>query len=180
MTRFDTLTSALLAQRESSARIGVISEHGEMDAWSYEELRERACGFLAYLQTSGVERGDELVIAYRSMTSIMTAYWAALFGGLVPVPLSAPNSDRDLEKLYNIWNVLPHPWLAIDDEAVLERLDAISSEGRFGVIDGKKRVFVTEDCASHRGEVEADVAEVGADDIALFSSPPALRGRRRA
>lgn len=172
MTRFDTLTSALLAQRESSARIGVISEHGEMDAWSYEELRERACGFLAYLQTSGVERGDELVIAYRSMTSIMTAYWAALFGGLVPVPLSAPNSDRDLEKLYNIWNVLPHPWLAIDDEAVLERLDAISSEGRFGVIDGKKRVFVTEDCASHRGEVEADVAEVGADDIALvqFSS----------
>ena len=106
MTRFDTLTSALLAHRESSARIGVISEHGEMDAWSYDELRERACGFLAYLQSSGVERGDELVIAYRSMASIMTAYWAALFGGLVPVPLSAPNSDRDLEKLYNIWNVL--------------------------------------------------------------------------
>ena len=50
------------------------------------ELRRRALGILFHLQRIGAKPGDFLVLHVASNEQFIDAYWACLYGGIVPVP----------------------------------------------------------------------------------------------
>ncbi len=172
MSRFETLTDALAAQDDQRIGLGLVQESGGIDQVPYPDLRERAEGYLSYLQEQGVSRGDELVIAFRSPGNLIVSYWAALLGGIVPVPLATPKSDDELEKLRNVWGILASPWLALDDASVLERLQEGPESDPFASGTATPRMLVSEDCSALRGSSPARVVPASPDDVAFvqFSS----------
>src|SRR5690606_20672968 len=68
----------------------------------FDELWTRALAMLGSLQAAGMEPGDELVVFTKSNEAFVVAFWAALLGGIVPVPVAVGISDEHRLKLCGI------------------------------------------------------------------------------
>jgi len=66
---------------------------------SYADLYSRALGILHHLQSLGAQRGDKLIIFLNDNEQFMDGFWAAICGGIVPVPLAVGISDEHRHKL---------------------------------------------------------------------------------
>ncbi len=69
---------------------------------SYGELRQRALGLLHHLQQLGREPGDKLILLLNNNEQFIDAFWAAVLGGIVPVPVAIGISDEHRHKLLRI------------------------------------------------------------------------------
>ena len=76
-------------------------------AVSFGELYERALGILYHLQRLGARRGDKLILFLGSNEVFVDAFWAAVLGGIVPVPVSIGISDEQRHKLLRVARRLP-------------------------------------------------------------------------
>lgn len=174
MTSFDTLTSALLGQADPATGICFIDDDNSTDVVSYPELTRLAQGYLAVLQERGVRQGDELVIAFHSVKNYVISYWAALLGGIVPVPLTAPKTEAEVRKVLTVWNVLRSPWIALDDPGVADRLrDFRGTADQQATVEAVlDRHLVSVECAAEHVDADPVLADVTPDDIAFiqFSS----------
>jgi len=63
------------------------SDHAERRV-TYGELHTRALGILYHLQALGANRGDKLIIFLNNNEQFIDGFWAAVCGGIVPVPLA--------------------------------------------------------------------------------------------
>jgi hypothetical protein len=54
----------------------------------YGEVHARALGILHHLQAMGAQRGDKVIIFLNNNEQFLDAFWAAVCGGIIPVPLS--------------------------------------------------------------------------------------------
>lgn len=88
------------ASRDRSIRF-IDGEHDEKTV-TFEDLFRRAALMLGAMQARGMEPGDELVIFTRSNETFVIAFWAAILGGIVPVPLAVGISDEHRLKLFRI------------------------------------------------------------------------------
>lgn len=94
---------------------------------SYSELYDRAHSLLHHLQTKGLQAGDELIIFLRDNEKFVEAFWAAVLGGMVPVPVAVGISDEHKAKLFRIFDKLECPYLYTDTES-LARLSAYADK----------------------------------------------------
>jgi acyl-CoA synthetase (AMP-forming)/AMP-acid ligase II/acyl carrier protein len=85
------------------------------------ELRRRALGILRHLQRIGAKQGDKLILHVASNEQFIDAYWACLYGGIVPVPVAVGISDEHKHKLLRIAKQLGSPFL-YTDKKLRERL----------------------------------------------------------
>ncbi len=69
---------------------------------SYGELYERALGILYHLQKLGAKRGDKLILFLGNNEQFLDAFWAAVLGGIIPVPVALGISDEHRRKLLRI------------------------------------------------------------------------------
>jgi acyl-CoA synthetase (AMP-forming)/AMP-acid ligase II/acyl carrier protein len=101
---------------------------------TFAELWDRSTAFLGALQARGMKAGDELVIFSNSNESFIVAFWAAILGGIVPVPVSVGISDEHRYKLFRILGQMQHGTLFTEsgllgrllDFAEHEKLDEIT------------------------------------------------------
>ncbi len=93
---------------------------------SYPEVRTRAHGILYHLQDMGARRGDKLIIFLSNNEQFLDGFWAAVCGGIVPVPLAVGISDEHRHKLLRVARKLGNPWLYTDSKN-LERLQALAT-----------------------------------------------------
>ena len=70
--------------------------------------------------------GDELVIFTRSNEDFVIAFWAAILGGIVPVPVAVGISDEHRFKLFRILTQLNNGTLFTEPE-LLGRLQEFAS-----------------------------------------------------
>src|ERR1700683_4898152 len=61
---------------------------------AYAELEERACRFAGWLQSSGVEPGDRVVLFTENKLAFLVAHLGVFFAGGVPLPLN-PRFTRE-------------------------------------------------------------------------------------
>ncbi|TRX53357.1 amino acid adenylation domain-containing protein [Fulvivirga sp. M361] len=138
---------------------------------SYERLYEHALKLLAYFQSRGLKPGSELVLQMDDNETFVTAFWACILGGVVPVPLTLGHNDDRKQKLFNVWSTLQDPYLFISKSdfikfetfAISHSLESLYSEQK------GKTVFIEErDIDQEYGEVHNALP----DDIAYiqFSS----------
>lgn len=106
MHDYKNLTDVLRLNRESAKPISFI--HGETNIvrMSVAELWERAVNLLGFLQRRGLEAGAELVVYTRSNEEFVVAFWAAVLGGIVPVPVAVGSSPEHQRKLLRIFSQL--------------------------------------------------------------------------
>jgi len=152
---------------------GITYLEGENDAreLSFAELYERALGILYHLQRLGARRGDKLILFLGNNEQFIDVFWAAILGGIVPVPVALGISDEHRHKLLRIARRLGSPFLYTERRS-LERIGAFAAQvGEQQLFESlRARSFLIDDLddISRAGSVQ----RVGTDDIAFiqFSS----------
>jgi acyl-CoA synthetase (AMP-forming)/AMP-acid ligase II/aryl carrier-like protein len=167
----NTLT-ALFTERRSAARAITYHEGEQLQRQvSYGELYERALGILRQLQQLGARPGDHLLLFLTSNEAFIDAFWAAVLGGIVPVPVAPGISDEHRHKLLRIAAQLGTPFLYTEGK-LLARIKAFAAElgldAQFEPL--ARRAFLTDELhdIGRAGRVHAARAE----DVAFiqFSS----------
>jgi acyl-CoA synthetase (AMP-forming)/AMP-acid ligase II len=121
MLNYQTLNDALLDNASDQRTITYIEGKDTEQVISYRQLHQQALGTLYQLQQKGLQPGDELILLTRSNPRFIDAFWGAVLGGIVPVPVAVGISDEHRSKLFKIFNKLQRPYLFTDAEN-LERL----------------------------------------------------------
>lgn len=163
MKRYDTLIDMLDDARGATHSIRLIGGEDRETILSCDELWVKARRLLADLQARGMVAGDELIIFTNSNETFLLAFWAAILGGIVPVPIAVGISDEHRHKLFRIARKLKNPKLMTDAD-VLERLTAFAADkgirrgqkllGDNGIID-----------AAPSGDEQGIIATRSPDDI---------------
>ncbi|MDR9435609.1 MAG: AMP-binding protein, partial [Thiohalophilus sp.] len=106
MLNYQTLNEALLDNASDQRTVTYIEGRDSEQVITYRQLHAQAQSMLGRLQAMGLKPGDELVILTRSNPDFIDAFWGAILGGIVPVPVAVGISDEHRAKLYKIFNKL--------------------------------------------------------------------------
>jgi acyl-CoA synthetase (AMP-forming)/AMP-acid ligase II/acyl carrier protein len=166
-----TLTELIENNRGIARNLTYLEGENDAREVSFGELYERALGILYHLQRIGARRGDKLILFLGNNEQFIDVFWAAILGGIVPVPVALGISDEHRHKLLRIARRLGTPFLYTERRS-LERIGAFAAQaGEQELFDAlRKRTFLVDDLddISRAGSVQ----RVSADDIAFiqFSS----------
>ena len=122
-----TLTEVLERNRDVERSVTYIEGDGVERRVPFREVHARAAGILYHLQALGAQRGDTMIVFLSSNEQFLDAFWAAVYGGIVPVPLAVGISDEHRHKLLRVAHKLGRPFLYTDSRN-LERLSALAAE----------------------------------------------------
>ncbi len=129
MKLYDTLIDMLADVQDRDRDIRFIDGRDDESVMSFGELRERALALLGALQARGMKHGDELIIFSTSNQSFVIAFWAAVLGGIVPVPVAVGISDEHKLKLFRILSQLENPTLFTEMDLLQRLHDFAKDEG---------------------------------------------------
>jgi acyl-CoA synthetase (AMP-forming)/AMP-acid ligase II/acyl carrier protein len=140
-----TYVEILESNRKADRTVSFIDGESSERCLTYGEVHQRALGILYHLQAMGAERGDKMIIFLNNNEQFLDGFWAALCGGIVPVPLAVGISDEHRHKLLRVARKLGRPVLYTDARN-LERLGALATEvGEAALFSElKARVFLVE------------------------------------
>jgi acyl-CoA synthetase (AMP-forming)/AMP-acid ligase II/acyl carrier protein len=127
MIKATTLTELLEANRNVERRITYLEGEDDSRDVSFGELRARALGILYHLQRIGARRGDKLILFIGNNEQFIDAFWAALIGGIIPVPVALGISDEHRHKLLRIARKLGEPYI-YSDRRSLERIGGFAAQ----------------------------------------------------
>jgi acyl-CoA synthetase (AMP-forming)/AMP-acid ligase II/aryl carrier-like protein len=122
-----TLVDMLEHNRGVDRAITYIDGENSERRVSYGEVYARALGILYHLQAMGARRGDKMIIFLNNNEQFLDGFWAAVCGGIVPVPLAVGISDEHRHKLLRVARKVGQPILYTDARN-LERLAALARE----------------------------------------------------
>jgi acyl-CoA synthetase (AMP-forming)/AMP-acid ligase II/acyl carrier protein len=171
MSDATTLIELIENNRTRPHRITYLESESQAHEVSFAELYERALGILYHLQRIGARRGDKLILFLTDNEQFIDVFWAALLGGIVPVPVALGISDEHRMKLLRIARRLGKPFLYTERRS-LERIGAFAAQaGEEEVYAAlRSRTFLVDDLddISRAGSVQ----RARPDDIAFiqFSS----------
>jgi acyl-CoA synthetase (AMP-forming)/AMP-acid ligase II len=124
-----TLTALIEGHR--TAQTGGLHYHEserDMRSVSFVELYERALGILYRLQRLGAKPGDKLILLLSGNEPFIDAFWAAVLGGIIPVPVAPGISDEHRHKVLRIARKLRTPYI-YTERRLLERVGTVASQG---------------------------------------------------
>jgi acyl-CoA synthetase (AMP-forming)/AMP-acid ligase II/acyl carrier protein len=166
-----TLTELIEANRKVARSITYLEAEQNERSVSFGDLYARALGILFHLQKLGARRGDHLILFLGDNEPFIDAFWGAVLGGIIPVPVALGISDEHRHKLLRIARKLGNPYLYTDRRS-LERIGAFAGEvGESPTFEKlRSRVFLVDqlDDVSRPGKPHA----AAPDDVAFiqFSS----------
>jgi acyl-CoA synthetase (AMP-forming)/AMP-acid ligase II/acyl carrier protein len=171
MSDATTLTELIENNRSRAHRITYLESENEAREVSFAELYERALGILYHLQRIGARRGDKLILFLTDNEQFIDVFWAAILGGIVPVPVALGISDEHRLKLLRIARRLGKPFLYTERRS-LERIGAFAAQaGEEEVYAAlRSRTFLVDDLddISRAGSVQR--AQPGDTAFIQFSS----------
>ena len=116
-----TLTELLEANRGLARNVSYLGGERETRSVAFGELHERALAILHRLQRLGARPGDKLILLLSDNEPFIDAFWAALLGGIVAVPVAPGISDEHRHKLLRIARRLQTPYI-YTERRLLERV----------------------------------------------------------
>ena len=166
-----TLVDILERNRSLDRAVRFIEGENNERLVSHKDLYQRALGILYHLQAVGAKPGDRMIIFLNNNEQFLDGFWAALGGGMTPVPLAVGISDEHRLKLLRVAKKLGDP-LLYTDAKTLERLAALAAEV------GETEQFLRLKARTFLVENISDISRPGrlhrpsADDVAFiqFSS----------
>ncbi len=169
-----TLSALMQAHRGSNRLLTYLQGERETHSVAYGEVYQRALGILYRLQRLGARPGDRMIVLLGDNEPFVDAFWAAILGGIIAVPVAPGISDEHRHKLLRIARKLHQPFL-YTEQRLLERIGSFVAEhGREGDQDLyeslRARTFLVDDLdeVARSGKLH----HAAADDVAFiqFSS----------
>jgi len=144
-----TLTELMAQNRDADRAIVHHTGENQSRRVGYGELYQRALGLLAHLQQLGARPGDHLILLLNNNEAFLDGFWAAVLGGVVPVPVAVGISDEHRRKLLRIAHKLGQPYI-LSDRKTLERIGQFVQQSGDTELAGifaalRTRAFVVED-----------------------------------
>lgn len=171
MVNASTLTELIEANRTAPRAITYLEGENEERKVGFGELYERAIGILYHLQKLGAKRGDKLILFLGNNEQFIDAFWGAVLGGIIPVPIALGISDEHRHKLLRVARKLGKPFIYTDRRS-LERIGAFAAQaGEAETFAGlQQRAFLVDqlDDISRPGEIYR--AQAGDTAFIQFSS----------
>jgi acyl-CoA synthetase (AMP-forming)/AMP-acid ligase II/acyl carrier protein len=133
MKLYDSLTDILREAGRQDRSIRFIDGDQDEKIVTFADLWRRASVMLGALQARGMKAADELVIFTRSNESFVIAFWAAILGGIVPVPVAVGISDEHRLKLFRILTQLQRATLFTEAELLARLTEFAHSRGMSAV-----------------------------------------------
>ena len=127
MLKATTLTELFQANRNVARSITYLEGENDSRSVSYGELHERALGILYHLQRIGARRGDKLILFLGNNEQFIDAFWAAIIGGIVPVPIALGISDEHRHKLLRVARKLGKPFIYTERRS-LDRIGTFAAQ----------------------------------------------------
>jgi acyl-CoA synthetase (AMP-forming)/AMP-acid ligase II/acyl carrier protein len=124
---YTTLIDVLESNRNADRDVVFIDGENSERRVPYKDVHARALGILHHLQAAGAKRGDKMIIFLNNNEQFMDGFWAALCGGIIPVPLAVGISDEHRHKLLRVARKLGNPLLYTDAKS-LARLESLAVE----------------------------------------------------
>jgi acyl-CoA synthetase (AMP-forming)/AMP-acid ligase II/acyl carrier protein len=124
---YTTLVDILEANRGVDRSVTYVEGEQHERRVPYKDVYARALGILHHLQAVGARRGDKMIIFLNNNEQFLDGFWAAVCGGIVPVPLAVGISDEHRHKLLRVARKLGNPLLYTDAKS-LERLQALANQ----------------------------------------------------
>ncbi|HEX5788449.1 MAG TPA: non-ribosomal peptide synthetase [Woeseiaceae bacterium] len=156
MKLYDSLVDLLQDARNRDRDIRFIDGDGDESTLAFPALWDGALRLLATLQARGIRRGDELVVFTNSNRNFVTAFWAAILGGITPVPVAVGISDEHRYKLFRILTQLQRGTLLTEPD-LLERLREFATARSLADVrkrlDDRSALFGGEDAQVASGEI---------------------------
>jgi acyl-CoA synthetase (AMP-forming)/AMP-acid ligase II/acyl carrier protein len=146
MLKATTLTELFQANRNVARHVTYLEGENDSREVSYGELHERALGILYHLQRIGAKRGDKLILFLGNNEQFVDAFWAAIIGGIVPVPIALGISDEHRHKLLRVARKLGKPFIYTERRS-LDRIGAFAAQvGETDLFnDLRSRAFLVDD-----------------------------------
>lgn len=167
----ETLIEILEANRDADRAIHYLEGEHDERVVPFGGLHDRAAGLLGHLQAAGATRGDRMIIFLSHNQQFIEGFWAALAGGIAPVPLAVGISDEHRHKLLRIAKRLRNPFL-YTDRRNLDRIGAFAeSVGESAVFAAlKQRAIIADEITDF--SKPGQLARPSPDDVAFiqFSS----------
>jgi acyl-CoA synthetase (AMP-forming)/AMP-acid ligase II/acyl carrier protein len=167
----ETLIEILESNRDADRAIHFLEGEHDERVVPFGALHDRAVGLLGHLQAAGATRGDRMIIFLSHNQQFIEGFWAALAGGIAPVPLAVGISDEHRHKLLRIAKRLRNPFL-YTDRRNLERIGAFAeSVGESAVFAAlKQRAIIADEITDF--SKPGQLAHPSPDDVAFiqFSS----------
>jgi len=123
MKLYDTMIDLLADVKDRDREIRFIDGEHDETVLKFSDLWEEALALLGSLQQRGMKPGDELIIFSKSNKSFVIAFWAAMLGGIVPVPVAVGISDEHKLKLLRILSQLENVTLFTEMDLLQRLLD---------------------------------------------------------
>jgi acyl-CoA synthetase (AMP-forming)/AMP-acid ligase II/acyl carrier protein len=127
MLKATTLTELFQTNRNVARSVTYLDGENDSRAVSYGELHERALGILYHLQRIGARRGDKLILFLGNNEQFIDAFWAAIIGGIVPVPIALGISDEHRHKLLRVARKLGKPFIYTERRS-LDRIGTFAAQ----------------------------------------------------
>jgi acyl-CoA synthetase (AMP-forming)/AMP-acid ligase II/acyl carrier protein len=140
-----TLIELIEGNRNVARSITYLEGEQNERSVSFADLHTRALGILYHLQKLGAKRGDHLILFLGDNEPFIDAFWGAVLGGIIPVPVALGISDEHRHKLLRIARKLGNPFLYTDRRS-LERIGSFAAQvGESATFEKlKSRVFLVD------------------------------------
>jgi acyl-CoA synthetase (AMP-forming)/AMP-acid ligase II/aryl carrier-like protein len=146
MLKATTLTELIESNRNIPRSITYLEGENDSREVTFGELYERAAGILYHLQRIGARRGDKLILLLANNEQFIDAFWAAILGGIIPVPVAPGISDEHRHKLLRIARKLGNPYI-YSERRTLDRIgtfaEQVGESGTFANL--RSRAFLIDD-----------------------------------
>ena len=119
--KYKTLNDLFHDQAEKNGYIRFVEVKSIEHERQFNEFADDVYKCLGFFQNHGIKIKDEVVINTKSNHKFLIAFWAAILGGMIPIPVAVGVGDEHKRKLLKILNRLKNPTLITDDK-VQERL----------------------------------------------------------
>lgn len=131
MSKYDNVGEILLELSEESEKGIVFIDLQEKDTFeSYGSLCKEALLTLHKLQEKGLKPGDKLIFQIDNNKLFLTAFWACITGGIIPVPLPLSENNEQMQRLQKVWNSLERPHiLAEHSNKLTDSMKKVETEG---------------------------------------------------
>jgi acyl-CoA synthetase (AMP-forming)/AMP-acid ligase II len=127
LMNYTTLVDILESNRSVDRAVTYVDGENTERRVPYGDVYTRGLGILYHLQAMGAQRGDKMIIFLSNNEQFIDAFWAAVCGGITPVPLAVGISDEHRHKLLRVARKLGQPLLYTNAKN-LERLQALADQ----------------------------------------------------